>query len=92
MTRATCHSKEQQHEARGEQGQGVWHCTVEGSHMGLLLGLPEWRKRSLMLENIRRQHHDKNCANSRNISLISLQADKSQLKERLRCYLLVICA
>lgn len=60
--------------------------------MGLLLGLPEWGKRFLMLESIKRQRHDKNCANSRNISLISLQTDKSQPKERLRCYLLVICA
>lgn len=65
-------------------GGGVMH--------GAFAGTAREVKEILTLESVKRQHHDKNCANSRNISLISLQTDKSQLKERLRCYLLVICA
>jgi len=45
--------------ARGEQGQGVWHCTAEGSHMGFLLKLSAWGKRFLRLESIKRQNYDK---------------------------------
>lgn len=60
--------------------------------MGLLLELPEWGKRFLPFESVKRQHHDKNCVKSMSSSLISLQTDKSQRKERLWCYLLVIRA